>query len=31
MNNEILGAVAIVHAGEVRHQPTAQALAAQGS
>ncbi len=31
MNNEILGAVTIVHAGEVRHQPTAQALAAQGS
>ena len=31
MNNEILGAVAIVHDGQVRHQPTAQALAAQGS
>ncbi|MEQ1631191.1 MAG: NAD(P) transhydrogenase subunit alpha [Planctomycetota bacterium] len=31
MNNEILAAVTIVHDGQVRHQPTAQALAAQGS
>lgn len=31
MNNEILGAVTIVHDGQVRHQPTAQALAAQGN
>jgi NAD(P) transhydrogenase subunit alpha len=29
--NEILGAVTIVHGGAVRHEPTAQALAAQGS
>ena len=31
MNNEILSAVTIVHDGQVRHQPTAQALAAQGN
>ena len=31
MNNEILAAVTIVHDGQVRHQPTAQALAAQGN
>ncbi len=31
MDNEILGAVTIVHGGVVRHEPTAQALAAQGS
>jgi H+-translocating NAD(P) transhydrogenase subunit alpha len=31
MNNEILAAVTIVHDGVVRHEPTAQALAAQGS
>ncbi|MFY9344636.1 MAG: NAD(P) transhydrogenase subunit alpha [Planctomycetota bacterium] len=30
LNNEILGAVTIVHDGAVRHEPTAQALAAQG-
>jgi len=30
MDNEILGAVTIVHGGVVRHEPTAQALAAQG-
>jgi NAD(P) transhydrogenase subunit alpha len=30
MNNEILGAVTIVHDGVVRHEPTAQALAAHG-
>ena len=29
MNNEILAAVTIVHDGQVRHQPTAQALAAK--
>jgi NAD(P) transhydrogenase subunit alpha len=31
MNNEILGAVTIVHDGVVRHEPTAQALAAHGA
>jgi NAD(P) transhydrogenase subunit alpha len=31
MGNEILGAVTIVHDGTVRHEPTAQALAAQGA
>lgn len=31
MDNEILGAVSIVHDGQVRHEATAQALAAQGS
>ncbi len=31
MNNEILTAVTIVHDGVVRHEPTAQALAAQAS
>lgn len=31
MDNEILGAVTIVHEGQVRHEGTAQALAAQGS
>ncbi|MCA8949915.1 MAG: Re/Si-specific NAD(P)(+) transhydrogenase subunit alpha [Planctomycetes bacterium] len=31
MENEILGAVTIVHAGAVRHEPTAQALAAKGN
>lgn len=31
MDNEILGAVTIVHGGVVRHEPTAMALAAQGS
>ncbi len=31
MDNEILGAVTIVHDGAVRHEPTAQALAASGS
>jgi NAD(P) transhydrogenase subunit alpha len=30
MANEILGAVTIVHDGTVRHEPTAQALAAHG-
>ena len=30
LNNEILGAVSIVHDGVVRHEPTAQALAAHG-
>ncbi len=30
LENEILAAVAIVHDGQVRHQPTAQALAAPG-
>jgi NAD(P) transhydrogenase subunit alpha len=30
VGNEILGAVTIVHDGQVRHEPTAQALAAQG-
>jgi len=30
MENEILGAVSIVHDGVVRHEPTAQALAAAG-
>ncbi len=29
-DNEILGAVTIVHDGVVRHEPTAQALAAMG-
>ncbi len=29
LNNEILAAVTIVHDGQVRHEPTAQALAAQ--
>ncbi|MGE3173292.1 MAG: NAD(P) transhydrogenase subunit alpha [Planctomycetota bacterium] len=29
LGNEILGAVTIVHDGQIRHQPTAQALAAQ--
>jgi NAD(P) transhydrogenase subunit alpha len=31
LDNEILGAVTIVHDGVVRHEPTAQALAAQRS
>ena len=31
LQNEILGAVTIVHDGQVRHEPTTQALAAQGS
>jgi NAD(P) transhydrogenase subunit alpha len=31
LDNEILAAVTIVHDGQVRHEPTAQALAAQGS
>ncbi len=31
MGNEILGAVTIVHDGTVRHEPTAQALAAHGA
>ncbi len=31
LDNEILGAVTIVHDGVVRHEPTAQALAAPGS
>ena len=30
LNNEILGAVTIVHDGVIRHEPTAQAVAAQG-
>ncbi|MBX3462608.1 MAG: Re/Si-specific NAD(P)(+) transhydrogenase subunit alpha [Planctomycetes bacterium] len=30
LDNEILGAVTVVHDGVVRHEPTAQALAAQG-
>ncbi len=31
MNNEILSAVTIVHDGSVRHEPTAQAIAAHGA
>lgn len=31
MENEILNAVTIVHEGVIRHEPTAQALAAQGA
>jgi len=31
LDNEILAAVTIVHDGRVRHEPTAQALAAQGN
>ncbi|MFK7739486.1 MAG: Re/Si-specific NAD(P)(+) transhydrogenase subunit alpha [Planctomycetota bacterium] len=31
VENEVLGAVAIVHDGTVRHEPTAQALAAAGN
>ena len=31
LENEILGAVTIVHDGAVRHEPTAQALAAMGN
>jgi H+-translocating NAD(P) transhydrogenase subunit alpha len=31
LQNEILNAVTIVHDGQVRHEPTTQALAAQGS
>ena len=31
LQNEILSAVTIVHDGQVRHEPTTQALAAQGS
>ncbi len=31
LENEILAAVAVTHDGQVRHQPSAQALAAQGA
>ena len=31
LQNEILNAVTIVHDGQVRHEPTTKALAAQGS
>jgi NAD/NADP transhydrogenase alpha subunit len=31
LQNEILNAVTIVHDGQVRHEPTAKSLAAQGS